>query len=131
MTLFEKISGKDKKDTGRKKSYGARQLAFEEAKPMVVNVLERLGKDLYGRSLLSRKRKYAILEYDSICRLSLEWRPKEVVPFPVLDITFQDFQNSFQNIHIFNPRNQSSVTIPVDPVELEAAIESIAPSLYQ
>jgi hypothetical protein len=131
MTLFEKISGKGKKEAERKKRYDARRLAYEEVKPMVVNILERLGKDLYGRSLLSRKRKYAILEYDSMCRLSLQWRPKEIVPFPVLDITFQNFQHSFENIHIFNPRNQSSVTIPVDQVELEAALERIAPSLYQ
>jgi hypothetical protein len=107
------------------KDFSARQRYFKEVKPMVVEILNKLGRALYGRSLW--RSRYEILEYDSIFRLSLQWKPKEMVPFPVLDVTFQ---NSFENVCIYNPRNETSVTVPAGRAELEAAIERIAPSLY-
>ncbi|MGC9193903.1 MAG: hypothetical protein ACP5IL_00435 [Syntrophobacteraceae bacterium] len=106
----------------------ARKRAFEQVKPMLSTLLDNLGKAIYGRSL--RRPRYAILEYDTIYRLSLQWRPKDIVPFPVLNLTLQNFQNSFQSVEIFNARNQSRVVVPVDQAKLKAAIEKITPSLY-
>jgi hypothetical protein len=115
-------------ETSQMEEDRARQRAFEQVKPMLNTVLDNLGAAIYGRS--RRRSKYAILEYDSIYRLSLQWRPKDVVPFPVLNLTLQNFQNSFQSIEIINTRNQARVVVPIDQAKLEAAIKKITPSLY-
>ena len=129
MVFFERNNNKKKGAAQREMGYTPQQRAFEELKPMVIRALDRLGKNLYGRSFL--KPRYAILEYDSICRLSLQWNPKEMVPFPVLNVTFQNFEKNFEKIEIQNPRNEACITIPVDQTELEATIAGIAPALYQ
>ncbi|MGC8492932.1 MAG: hypothetical protein ACP5SH_14470 [Syntrophobacteraceae bacterium] len=129
MVLFERNYDKKNEAAQREMGHTPQQRAFAELKPMVIRALDRLGKDLYGRSFL--KARYAILEYDSIFRLSLQWNPKEMVPFPVLNVTFQNFEKNFEKIEIYNPRNEACITIPVDQTELEAAIAGIAPALYQ